>query len=123
VSQLYNEILHPVGIRVTQYSLLVAVKLSGPVLMSKLAEYAVMDRTTLTRNLEILEKQGFVNISSGDDRRTRMVTITKEGLTMLVKAYPLWEQAQARIRESMSPERMNALMESLSTLVTATQQR
>lgn len=91
--------------------------------MSKLAEYAVMDRTTLTRNLEILEKQGFVNISSGDDRRTRMVTITEEGLSMLVKAYPLWEQAQARIRESMSPERMNALMEGLSTLVTATQQR
>lgn len=91
--------------------------------MTKLAEYAVMDRTTLTHNLEILEKQGFVNICSGDDRRTRMVTITKEGLSMLVKAYPLWEQAQARIRETMSPECMNALMEGLSALVTATQQR
>jgi DNA-binding MarR family transcriptional regulator len=123
VSQLYNEILRPVGIRGTQYSLLVAVKLSGPVLMTKLAEYAVMDRTTLTRNLEILEKQGFVNISSGDDRRTRMVTITKEGLSMLVKAYPLWEQTQARIRETMSPECMNALMEGLSALVTATPKR
>lgn len=121
VSQFYDEMLRPVGIRGTQYSLLVAVKLSGPVLVTKLAEFVVMDRTTLTRNLEILGKQGLVNVGSGDDRRTRMVTITETGLAVLIKAYPLWEQAQAKIREKMGPEHMTDLLEGLSALLAATQ--
>lgn len=121
VGQFYDEILRPAGIRGTQYSLLVAIKLNGPVLVTKLAEDVVMDRTTLTRNLEILGKQGLVNVSSGDDRRTRMVTISNQGLAVLTKAYPLWEQAQAKIREKMSPDHLTELLAGLSALVAATQ--
>ena len=121
MGQFYDEILRPAGIRGTQYSLLVAIKLNGPVLVTKLAEDVVMDRTTLTRNLEILGKQGLVNVSSGDDRRTRMVTISSQGLAVLTEAYPLWEQAQARIREKMSPEHLAELLAGLSALVAATQ--
>lgn len=121
VGQFYDEILRPAGIRGTQYSLLVAIKLNGPVLVTKLAEDVVMDRTTLTRNLEILGKQGLVNVSSGDDRRTRMVTISKQGLAVLTEAYPLWEQAQAKIRENMSPDHLAELLAGLSALVAATQ--
>lgn len=121
VSQFYDDMLRPAGIRGTQYSLLVAVKLSGPVLVTKLAEYVVMDRTTLTRNLEILSKQGLVKVSSGDDRRTRMISITAEGLAVLTKAYPLWEQAQAKIKTDLGLKRLSALMEGLSALVVVIQ--
>lgn len=58
MGQFYDEILRPAGIRGTQYSLLVAIKLNGPVLVTKLAEDVMMDRTTLTRNLEILGNKG-----------------------------------------------------------------
>ncbi|AEG02742.1 MarR family winged helix-turn-helix transcriptional regulator [Methylomonas methanica] len=121
VSQFYDDMLRPAGIRGTQYSLLVAVKLSGPVVVTKLAEYVVMDRTTLTRNLEILGKQGLVKVSSGDDRRTRMISITAQGLAVLAKAYPLWEQAQAKIKAEVGIKRLSALMEGLSALVKVTQ--
>jgi DNA-binding MarR family transcriptional regulator len=123
VSQLYDEMLRPAGIRGTQYSLLVAVRMSGPVTVTQLAENAVMDRTTLTRNLEVLEKQGLINAVSGEDRRTRIVTITEDGRAVLLKAYPLWEQAQSRIREAMSEDRLQTLMKSLSELVEASQGR
>ncbi|MGR9088266.1 MAG: MarR family winged helix-turn-helix transcriptional regulator [Gammaproteobacteria bacterium] len=112
--------LRPTGIRGTQYSLLVAIKLHGPVLVTKLAEEVLMDRTTLTRNLEILGKQGLIKVSSGDDRRTRMVALSNQGLAVLSKAYPLWEQAQAKIREQMSPEHLTELLEGLSALIAAT---
>lgn len=121
VGQFYDEILRPAGIRGTQYSLLVAIKLNGPVLVTKLAEDVVMDRTTLTRNLEILGKQGLISVSSGEDRRTRMVTISSQGLAVLSEAYPLWEQAQAKIKERMGPEHLTELLEGLSALVAATQ--
>lgn len=54
ISQFYDELLRPVGIRGTQYSLLVSLQMSGAITVTQLAENVVMDRTTLTRNLEVL---------------------------------------------------------------------
>ena len=68
VSQLYDEMLRPTGIRGTQYSLLVVLKIVGSVLVTELAEKIVMDRTTLSRNLEVMEKQGLVSVTPGEDR-------------------------------------------------------
>ncbi|MEQ1560640.1 MAG: MarR family winged helix-turn-helix transcriptional regulator [Methyloglobulus sp.] len=123
VSQLYDETLRPSGIRGTQYSLLVVLKIIGPVLVTDLAEKIVMDRTTLSRNLEVMEKQGLVNVAPGEDRRTRWVTITEPGSAVLLEAYPLWQQAQAKIRESMGEERLQVLMADLSALIDVSQAR
>jgi DNA-binding MarR family transcriptional regulator len=117
VSQFYDEMLRPVGIRGTKYSLLVAIKLSGPVLVTKLAENVTMDRTTLTRNLEILIKQGLVDVGSGDDRRTRRISITGQGLAVLNQAFPLWQQAQVKLRDGMGHAQMGELLRGLSALV------
>jgi DNA-binding MarR family transcriptional regulator len=123
VTQLYDEMLRPAGIRVTQYSLLVVLKIIGPVLVTDLAEKIVMDRTTLTRNLDVMEKQGLVKVAPGEDRRTRWVTITASGSAVLLEAYPLWQQAQAKIRESMGGERLQVLMGDLSALIDVSQAR
>ncbi|NOT12598.1 MAG: winged helix-turn-helix transcriptional regulator [Methylococcaceae bacterium] len=123
VTQLYDEMLRPAGIRVTQYSLLVVLKIVGPVLVTDLAEKIVMDRTTLSRNLELMEKQGLVNVVPGEDRRTRCVTITESGSAVLLEAYPLWQHAQDKIRESMGEERLQALMADLSALIDVSQAR
>lgn len=122
-TQLYDEMLRPTGIRMTQYSLLVVLKIIGPVLVTDLAEKIVMDRSTLSRNLEVMEKQGFVNVAPGEDRRTRWVTITGSGFAVLLEAYPLWQQAQAKISESMGEERLQALMADLSALIKVSQAR
>lgn len=121
ISQFYDELLRPVGIRGTQYSLLVSLQMSGTITVTQLAENVVMDRTTLTRNLEVLEKQGFVDVTPGVDRRTRMVTITEDGSTILDKAYPLWQQAQSRIKAIMGEEELHGLLDSLFTLIKAAQ--
>lgn len=117
VTQLYDEMLRPSGIRVTQYSLLVVLKIIGPVLVTDLAEKIVMDRTTLSRNLEVMEKQGLVSVAPGEDRRTRWVTITESGSAVLLEAYPLWQQAQAKIRVHMGEERLRTLLVDLSALI------
>ncbi|QJD31262.1 MarR family transcriptional regulator [Methylococcus geothermalis] len=119
VGQHYDDALRPAGIRGTQFSLLVAAKMAGPVTVGRLAEMAVMDRTTLTRNLNVLEKQGLVVVTVGTDRRTRRVAITEEGLAVLRQAYPLWKQAQARLMAKLGPERLQALMDNMAALVEA----
>ncbi|MDD5276969.1 MAG: MarR family winged helix-turn-helix transcriptional regulator [Methylovulum sp.] len=121
VSQFYDELLRPIGIRSTQYSLLVYLHMSGSITVTQLADNVVMDRTTLTRNLNVLEKEKFVTVISGLDRRTRLVTITQDGLVILDKAYPLWYQAQSRIKGAMSEAQLNGLLDNLSALVKAVQ--
>jgi DNA-binding MarR family transcriptional regulator len=121
VTQLYDEMLRPTGIRGTQYSLLVALKIVGPVLVTDLAEKIVMDRTTLTRNLEVMEKQGLVSVTPGEDRRTRQLTITETGDKVLSDAYPLWQRAQTKLKANLGEERLEDLMSDLASLIEVSQ--
>ncbi len=120
VTQLYDEVLQPSGLRVTQFTLLVAIALAGEAPVTQLANALVMDRTTLTRNLALLEHQGLVAIARGTDQRTRMVTLTNQGREALVKALPLWEQAQTRFVSGLGCERLNTLLADLSDVVSLT---
>ena len=103
VSRLYDEELRGVGLRTTQYSLLRVVVRAGQVRQGDLSGLASLDETTLTRNLRPLVDAGWVAVHSGDDRRERLITITKAGTAKLAEARPAWERAQARMR-SLLPE-------------------
>jgi DNA-binding MarR family transcriptional regulator len=76
-----------------------------------------MDRTTLTRNLQVLEKRGLIAINPGEDRREREVTLTASGMEVLVQAIPLWEAAQERVRQGLGEEKMQNLLADLSEMI------
>jgi DNA-binding MarR family transcriptional regulator len=76
-----------------------------------------MDRTTLTRNLSVLERQGFIKISPGKDQRTRIVTITSSGSNSIAKTIPLWNEVQRKVKKQMGESAWNELMQSLSQFV------
>ncbi len=75
-----------------------------------------MDRTTLTRNLKPLEKQGLIVIAPGEDRRTRSIQLSASGHQILADALPLWRQAQQKITKQMGKKRLNHLIEELRAL-------
>ena len=76
ITKLYEEVLRPSGLRATQFSLLMATRVMGPVTVLNLSQVTVMDRTTLTRNLQILKKRGLITIKPGEDRREREINLT-----------------------------------------------
>lgn len=123
VTQFYDEVLRPAGIRTTQFSLLVAASMAGSPTVTRLAEIAVMDRTTLTRNLEVLKKQGLIDIAAGDDRRTRVVKVTQAGRDALKAALPLWEQAQSRVVKALGESRWQSLQANLAEIVAVSDHR
>jgi DNA-binding MarR family transcriptional regulator len=88
----------------------------APVTINHLAEIMDMDRTTLTRNLELLVKQRLVQNEEGEDRRMRLVLLTEEGKQALERAWPLWEETQARIERALGRERFEALLNELATV-------
>jgi DNA-binding MarR family transcriptional regulator len=99
VTQLYDDTLRPSGLRITQFTLLVAVALREPVQVTQLADTLALDRTTLARDLGPLTERDLVEVTAGEDRRTRVVRLTRQGREAIARAYPLWRQAQARLME------------------------
>lgn len=117
VTRLYDDFLRPTGLRATQISLLMAAKLRGPVTLGKLAEMTVTERTTLTRNLTVLEKKGLIRIDQGSDRREHQVSLTGLGEEALRVVIPLWEKAQAHIEKGLGEDRLGGLLKDLSEIV------
>jgi DNA-binding MarR family transcriptional regulator len=122
-TRLYDNFLRPSRLRSTQYSMLMVARFRGPVTLTKLAEMTVTERTTLTRNLTILEKKGLILIEPGKDRRERQVSITELGREVLMEAIPLWEAAQAHIEQGLGAERMDSLLKDLSEIIALSHNR
>ena len=99
ITQFYDKLLAPSGITITQFAVLRAISIGNSSTITEISKEMYMDRTTLTRSLELLEKQDFIQIESSDDRRKRIVTITTHGKAQMSKALPLWEKAQGIIME------------------------
>jgi DNA-binding MarR family transcriptional regulator len=117
VTQLYDERLRPFGLRSTQLSILGKALILEPVTVTRLAEATVTDRTTLTRNLRLLEQQGFIRVDLGNDRRERQVRLTVRGREVLAHVYPIWKEVQAEVAERFGSERLARLLAELSALV------
>jgi DNA-binding MarR family transcriptional regulator len=117
VTQMYDEFLRPSGLRATQFSLLMLIRGMGPVRITELAEHAVMDRTTLKRNVELLEREGLVRIRPGSDARVREVSLTAAAEERLAEALPLWQRAQAHVTRELGQGRADRLLADLSAAV------
>lgn len=109
MTQVYDDALKPLGLKLTQYSLLSNLAQVDNPSITDLADRMMVDRTTLTRNLQPLQKAGWVALGKGDDSRSRSVILTPAGRRMLDTARPLWRQAERAIREKLGPDGGRAL--------------
>jgi DNA-binding MarR family transcriptional regulator len=122
VTLLYDTAFKASGLLSTQLGVLHIIHDSTSITISKLAGRLGMDRTTLTRNLSVLERQGLVKISSGKDQRTRNVTITSKGRASVAKAIPLWNEIQHKVKQQMGEKSWLELMQNLGQFLKATDQ-
>ena len=117
VTLLYDNAFKSSGLLSTQLGVLHVIYKSDSIRITHLAKKLGMDRTTLTRNLSVLERQGFIKISSGKDNRTRIIAITSKGRTTVAKAIPLWNEVQRKVKQHMGETSWNELMDNLSQFV------
>jgi DNA-binding MarR family transcriptional regulator len=110
VTQLYDERLRPLGIRSTQLSILGKTMALQPVTVTHLAKATLTDRTTLTRNLSLLEKQGLIRLE-------REVRLTDQGRDLLAQVYPIWKEVQVEVAKRFGSERLARLLAELAALV------
>lgn len=102
VSQIYDRSLEPLGLTVTQFSLLGYLDRLAGLSIGALAEKLVMDPTTLTRNLRPLERRGLVVLAPDpNDRRSRCLHLTAAGRKAHQEAKPAWARAQRHIDKAL----------------------
>jgi DNA-binding MarR family transcriptional regulator len=116
VSRLYDDDLRGVGLRTTQYSLLGQLSRAGEVRQRDLGGLTSLDETTLTRNLRPLIGAGWAAVSTGEDRREKIVRLTEAGAAKLRKARPAWERAQERMRSRLPDGAWSGLLAALPDL-------
>jgi DNA-binding MarR family transcriptional regulator len=123
ITNFYDEMLRPTGIRSTQLTLLTTVKIFGPLSVKRMAKAIVMDRSALARNLKPLQREGLIRIDPGEDLRERIVSLSSSGIEKWKEAYSIWRQAQERIEGRLGQEGIETLFASLSELISLTLSR
>ncbi len=116
VAQVYDQQLRPFGLNNTKFTTLAATIMESPISITDLAELLSTDRTTLTRNIKLLEKDGLLAINSGDDSRSRNVVATTKGKRLIKQALPEWENAQKKVLEQFGKSQWKSFKSKLDTL-------
>ena len=120
VTQFFDRYLEPANIRSTQFTLLVALSSINAKTLTEIAENLVMDRTTLTRNLKPLEKLELINTVQPLDKRSKAYVLTEKGKEVVMKAVPLWEEAQDNIVNVLGAEKYIHIVKELEAVLRAT---
>jgi DNA-binding MarR family transcriptional regulator len=109
VTRMYDAVLQETGIRSTQFSILVGIAKHQPVPIGALAEVLILDSTTLTRSLRLLEKEGLIRISERSTMRQRFLTMTPKGERTLGRSVAAWRKAHERFVATVGPHQWDAL--------------
>ena len=117
VTQLFDEILKPSGLHATQFTLLAAISSKDDATITELSRALIMDRTTLTRNLNPLQKNGWVEVTPGADKRTRILSLTGSGKKVLNQAMVYWNLAQNKVVKTLGKSNWGELMGNLGFTV------
>lgn len=122
VTRAYDAALQDTGMRSTQFAILVGIAKKQPISISALADLLVMDPTTLTRSLRLLQKEALISISDRSTMRQRFLALTDKGERALARSLPAWRKVQQQFVSTVGAEHWNDLrtkLESLACMVIA----
>jgi DNA-binding MarR family transcriptional regulator len=109
VSRMYDGFLRDKGLNITQFSLLRLIRNEKELSISTLGRYMAMDRTSITRALAPLERDGLIDSRPGADKRIRIVSVTSKGRRLIENAAPEWHKAQQALMEIIGEDRWRAM--------------
>lgn len=107
----YDKYLETSGLKITQFSMLANIARNLPITVSGLAKLLVMDQTTVSRNLKVLEKSGYIHLEPAEtDQRIRTIQITEMGMSKMNEARLLWKKAQLDMEQTLGHASIESLL-------------
>ncbi len=123
IGTLYADAMHDSTLQGTQYTMLSTISAFNETTIGQLSEFMLMDQTTVTRAIKLLEKAGYVSVKQGKDRRQKLVSLTKVGQEILETSYPLWLEAQSKVWNNLGDEKAQKLLELTQQIVDLLEER
>lgn len=118
----YAETMKAAGLKSSQFSILSILSHHGQLTISELAEKMGLERTSLSRNLRPMEKDGLISISDELEKRRRYIQLSSQGKAAYKKALPLWNKAQLQFQEQMGVQELKKLKTLLKRTAEVTNQ-
>ena len=116
VTRMYDTAMQDSGVRSTQFAILVGIAKLQPVAMGTLAKVLILDKSTLTRSLQLLRKEGMIEISKRAAMRQRFLKLTHSGEKTLQRSLPLWRAVHARFVAAVGDDYWLKLRNELETI-------
>jgi DNA-binding MarR family transcriptional regulator len=109
VTNIYDDALRPLGLKISQGNILILTGKLGVASPSQVCEFLQLDISTLSRNVELMRKNGWLEIVPGDDARSHRFRLSAAGKRLIEQAVPAWEEAQAEARELLGEDFVSLL--------------
>jgi DNA-binding MarR family transcriptional regulator len=110
ISRLYNDALRADGLTMTQYTLLAATNIYQPIQPAELARRINVEKSTLTRNVRLMEQNGWMNTRTGSHVGALSLSVTRKGSNLIKSAQPAWKAAQREARTLLGEGLMTELL-------------
>src|ERR1700680_1772634 len=109
ITGIYDDAFSGIGMKVSQFSVLVAVSNREKARPAELAKILQMDESTLSRNVERMCARGWLRLEPDGDGRSHLIAATDKGIALIRKAYPAWQKAQTEVARRLGEENVAAL--------------
>ncbi len=119
LTQMYDRCLRETGMEAPQFALMMTLAKQGSTSQAMLGRRYGMDKTTLSRNLKLLHRKGWIESTVGDDRRVRVFELTAAGREQLDAARPRWKWAQDQLRAQMTAQQWDTMFQSFRPVAAA----
>jgi DNA-binding MarR family transcriptional regulator len=116
ITGIFDEALRPLGLTAGQLNMLVMITLGGPLSPGELARGLNMEKSTMSRNIERMRKQGWIRVEAGESANQKELAVSTKGQKLLHKCLPPWQAAQNRTRELIGAQNMRSLQRTADVL-------
>jgi DNA-binding MarR family transcriptional regulator len=104
VTNLYDDALRPLGLKVSQLNILVVAAKLGLARPARVCEILQLDTSTVSRNVDRMRSNGWLEVVPENDARAQPFRLTRQGKRLIEKATPAWENAQRQAEEMLGNE-------------------
>jgi DNA-binding MarR family transcriptional regulator len=122
LTQLYDSRLRSTSLEAPQFALMMTLEKQGACSQVDLGRRYALDKTTVSRNLRLLEHAGWIESSVGRDRRKRVFILTAAGRERLARAKPKWKEAQNQLRSRMTGEQWDTMFRTFRAVTRTAQE-
>ena len=109
ITSLYDQALRPLGLKVSQLNILIVTSKLGLARPAKVCELLHLDASTLSRNVERMRANEWLEVVQEDDARAQPFRLTRQGELLIKRAIPAWEKAQQDAQEMLGEAGIHAI--------------